>query len=59
LLRLYLDVILQVYFLSPYRREPFLRSASPGQGVALDHQVFLLSQNVLILYLSLKLFNQM
>jgi hypothetical protein len=37
LLRLFLDVILHVFSLSPSRREPFLRSASLGQGVVLNH----------------------
>jgi hypothetical protein len=38
---------------SPYRHEPFLRSASLGQGVILDHRVFS-SANVFIFYLPLK-----
>jgi hypothetical protein len=58
LLRLCLDVILQVCSLPPSRHESFLRSAFLGQGVVLDHQVFLLSQIVFILYLSLKLCNR-
>jgi hypothetical protein len=40
--------------LSSYRREPFLRSASLGQGVVLDRRVSSHSQNVFILYLPLK-----
>jgi hypothetical protein len=32
-------VVLQVLFLSPFRREPFLRLASLGQGAALDRRV--------------------
>jgi hypothetical protein len=52
LLMLYLDVILQLCSLS--RREPFLKSASLGQGAVLDRRVFSLSQIIFILYLSLK-----
>jgi hypothetical protein len=40
--------------LSPSQCEPFLRSASVGQGVILDHRVFVLSQIVFILYLLLQ-----
>jgi hypothetical protein len=36
LLRLYLDVVLQVYSLSPSWCELFLGSAPLGQGVVLD-----------------------
>jgi hypothetical protein len=57
LLRLWLDVVLQVCYLSPSRRESFLRSASLGQGVILYHRVFLLLQIIFILYLPLKLCN--
>jgi hypothetical protein len=39
LLRLCLDVVLQVCSLSPSRRELFLRSASLGQGAILDRRV--------------------
>jgi hypothetical protein len=53
LLRLFLDVILHVFSLSPSRREPFLRSASLWQGAVLNHRVFPFSQNILILYLPL------
>jgi hypothetical protein len=54
LLRLCLDVILQVCSLSPFQRDPFFRSASLGQGAILDHLVFMLPQNIFILYLLLK-----
>jgi hypothetical protein len=40
-------LFLQVCSLSPYRREPFLWSASLGQGAVLDRQVFV-STNVFI-----------
>jgi hypothetical protein len=42
--RLCLDVVLQVCSLSPYQREPFLRSACLGQGAILDRQMFSLPQ---------------
>jgi hypothetical protein len=58
LLRLCLDVILQVYSLSPYRREPFLRSTSLEQGVVLDHRVIPLPQMFLSSIFHLKLYNQ-
>jgi hypothetical protein len=35
--------------ISPYQCEPFLRSASLGQGVVLNHRVFLLPQMSLFL----------
>jgi hypothetical protein len=54
LLRLCLDVVLQVFSLSPYRREPLLRSTFLGQGAVFDRLVSSLSQNVFILYLPLK-----
>jgi hypothetical protein len=54
LLRLCLDVVLQVCSLSPSRREPFLKLTSLGQGAVLDHRVFFLLQIVFILYLPLK-----
>jgi hypothetical protein len=47
-----------VLSLSPCRHEPFLKSASLGQGAILDHQVFLLLQIIFILYLPLKLCNR-
>jgi hypothetical protein len=52
-----MDIVLQVS-LSPYRREPFLRSPFLGQGVVLNHRASSLPQNVFILYLPLKLYNQ-
>jgi hypothetical protein len=57
LLRLCLNVVLQVCSLSPSRRKPFLRSASLGQGVILNRRVFSLLQIIFILYLPLKLCN--
>jgi hypothetical protein len=54
LLRLCLDVVLQVCSLSPYWCEPFLRAAFLGQGAVLDRRGSSLSQNVFILYLPLK-----
>jgi hypothetical protein len=54
LLRLCLDVVLQVYSLSPYQHEPFLRLAFLGQGAVLDHRVSSVPQNVVILYLLIK-----
>jgi hypothetical protein len=51
---LYLIVILQVCSLSPSPREPFLMPTSLGQGVVLDHRVFLLSQMCFIFNLKLK-----
>jgi hypothetical protein len=39
LLTLCLNVVLQVYSLSPSWREPFLRSTSLGQVAALDRRV--------------------
>jgi hypothetical protein len=36
LLRLCIDVVLQVHSVTPYWREPFLRSAFLGQGAILD-----------------------
>jgi hypothetical protein len=36
LLSLCLDIVLHVCSVSPFRREPFLRSSSLGQGVVLD-----------------------
>jgi hypothetical protein len=38
----------------PLQREPFLRSASLGQGVVLNHRVSSFPQNVFILNLLLK-----
>jgi hypothetical protein len=40
MLKLCLDVVLQVCSLSPFQREPFLRSAFLGQGVILDCGMF-------------------
>jgi hypothetical protein len=40
MLRLCLDVVLQVCSISPFQREPLLRSASLGQGAILDRGVF-------------------
>jgi hypothetical protein len=54
LLRLCLDVVLQVCSLSPNRREPFFRLTFLGQGATLDRRVPSLPQNVFILYLPLK-----
>jgi hypothetical protein len=54
MLRICLDVVLQVFSLSPYRREPFLRSAFLGQGAVLNHLVPSLPQNVFVLYLPVK-----
>jgi hypothetical protein len=45
---------LQVCSLSPSQHEPFLRSASLGQGAIPDRRVFLLPQIIFIFYLSLK-----
>jgi hypothetical protein len=39
LLRLCLDVVLHVCSLSPFRREPFLRSAPLGKGAIFDGRV--------------------
>jgi hypothetical protein len=44
MIRLCLDVVLRVCSLSPYPCEPFLRSASLGQGAVLDRRVFPLLQ---------------
>jgi hypothetical protein len=41
-----LDIVFQVCSLSPYRCEPFLKSAFLGQGVILDRRVSSLSKNV-------------
>jgi hypothetical protein len=43
-----------VLSLSPFRREPFLRSGSLGKCADLDCRVFPLSQIIFILYLPLK-----
>jgi hypothetical protein len=43
--------------LSPYRREPFLRSASLGQGVVLDHRVLASAKMFLFSIFCLKLCN--
>jgi hypothetical protein len=58
MLRLCLDVVLQVCSLSPSRHEPFLRSASLRQGAILNRRVFSLLQIIFIFYLPLKLCNQ-
>jgi hypothetical protein len=58
MLRFCLDVVLHVCSLSPSRCEPFLKSASLGQGVILDRRVFSISQIIFILYLPLKLCNR-
>jgi hypothetical protein len=58
LLRLCLNVILQVRSLPPYRREPFLGSTSRGQDVVLDRQVIPLPQIFLSSIFHLKLFNR-
>jgi hypothetical protein len=58
MLILCLDVILQVCSLSPYRREPFLRSTFLRHGVVLDRQVSSLPQNVLFSIFCIKLYNQ-
>jgi hypothetical protein len=55
LLRICLDVVLQVCSLSPYRRELLLRSAFLVKGAVLDRRVCSLPQNVFILYLPLKI----
>jgi hypothetical protein len=57
LLRLCLDIVLQVCSLSPSRREPFLGYASLGQGDILDCRVLSLPQTVLFLNFLLKLYN--
>jgi hypothetical protein len=44
MIRLRPDIVLGVCSLSPYPCEPFLRSASLGQGAVLDRRVFLLPQ---------------
>jgi hypothetical protein len=51
---LYLVVVLQVCSLSLSQCEPFLRSASLGQGVILDRREFSLLQMCFILILPLK-----
>jgi hypothetical protein len=51
---LYLNVILQVWSLSPYQREPLLRLAFIGQCAVLDRRVSSLPQNIFILCLPLK-----
>jgi hypothetical protein len=54
MLRLCLDVVLQMCYLSPSRRESFLRSVSLGQGAVLNHRVFSLPQIIFILNVPLK-----
>jgi hypothetical protein len=44
--------------LSPYRCEPFLRSASLGQGAVLDRRVFSLPQSFLFSTLRSKLYDR-
>jgi hypothetical protein len=44
--------------LSPYRREPFLRSTSLGQGAVLDRRVFCIRKIFLFSIFRLKLCNQ-
>jgi hypothetical protein len=44
--------------LSPYRREPFMRPASLGQGVILDRRVFCFCQMFLFSIFRLKLCNR-
>jgi hypothetical protein len=44
--------------LSPFRREPFFRSASLGQGAVLDHRMFSLPPMFLFLIFLLKLRNR-
>jgi hypothetical protein len=55
LLRIYLDVVLQVCSLSPSRRVSFLRSASLGQCTVFDRRVITFVE-CFILYLPLKTF---
>jgi hypothetical protein len=52
LIRLCLDIVLQVCSFSPSRREPFLRSAPLGQGAVLDRWVIASTKMYFILYLS-------
>jgi hypothetical protein len=44
--------------LSPFRHEPFLRSASLGQGAILDHGVFCFRKNIFYSLFRLKLCNR-
>jgi hypothetical protein len=45
-------------YLSPYRREPFLRLAFLGQGVILDQRVFRFRKMFLVSIFRLKLCNR-
>jgi hypothetical protein len=49
---------LQVCSLSPYQREPFMRSAFLWQGAVLDHRVSSLPQNAFFSIFCLKLCNR-
>jgi hypothetical protein len=57
LLGIFLDVVLQVRSLSPFRHELFLRSASLGQRAVLDRGVFT-SIKCILFPLPLKLCNR-